>query len=36
MVDYVVCGKGAAASDADLTDGFVEHVLQRHRQEQGR
>ena len=36
IVDFVVCGNGAAASDADLTDGFVEHVLQRHRQEQGR
>jgi bifunctional ADP-heptose synthase (sugar kinase/adenylyltransferase) len=34
MVDFVVLGNDAAAPDADLTNGFVNHVLQRHRQEQ--
>jgi bifunctional ADP-heptose synthase (sugar kinase/adenylyltransferase) len=34
MVDFVVLGNGPAAPDADLTDRFVKHVLQRHRQEQ--
>ena len=40
MVDYVVLQNGqtprAAVADADLTQTFVEHVLERHRQEQDR
>jgi bifunctional ADP-heptose synthase (sugar kinase/adenylyltransferase) len=33
MVDYVVCGNGGSAADADLTERFVDHVLERHREE---
>jgi len=33
MVDFVVLGDGRAAMDADITERFVEHVLDRHRQE---
>jgi bifunctional ADP-heptose synthase (sugar kinase/adenylyltransferase) len=37
MVDYVVLQNGqpprTAATDADLTQGFIDHVLERHRQE---
>lgn len=37
MVDYVVLGNGdtpsATAADADLTERFIDHVLQRHREE---
>ena len=37
MVDYVVLGAGqwggAALMDADITEHFIEHVLERHRQE---
>jgi bifunctional ADP-heptose synthase (sugar kinase/adenylyltransferase) len=33
MVDYVVCGNGGPAGDTDLTERFIEHVLERHRQE---
>lgn len=40
MVDYVVLGNGArpanGAGDADITERFVQHVLERHRQEGGR
>lgn len=44
MVDYVVLGaepndgQPAAdpAADADLTERFIEHVLERHRRESGR
>jgi bifunctional ADP-heptose synthase (sugar kinase/adenylyltransferase) len=34
-VDYVVLGNGTsqAPNDADITGRFVEHVLERHRQE---
>lgn len=35
MVDYVVCGNGGPADDTDLTARFIEHVLERHRQETG-
>ncbi|HTW67007.1 MAG TPA: hypothetical protein VME17_20450 [Bryobacteraceae bacterium] len=39
MVDYVVLQNGQQArttpTDADLTERFVAHVLQRHRQERG-
>jgi bifunctional ADP-heptose synthase (sugar kinase/adenylyltransferase) len=35
MVDYVVLGNGAsdASTDAGITERFIEHVLERHRQE---
>lgn len=33
MVDYVVMGDGAAGTDGDITERFVEHVVRRHRQE---
>ena len=37
MVDYVVLGDGqsggAAPMDADISEHFIEHVLERHRQE---
>jgi bifunctional ADP-heptose synthase (sugar kinase/adenylyltransferase) len=33
MVDYVVCGNGGPGGDTDLTERFIEHVLERHRQE---
>jgi phosphoheptose isomerase len=33
IVDYVVCGNGGSAADADLTERFVDHVLERHREE---
>ena len=36
MVDYVVCGDGGSATDADLTERFINHVLERHRQESGK
>ena len=35
MVDYVVLGDGAQAEDAGLTERFIEHVLRRHRGENG-
>ena len=33
IVDYVVCGNGGSAADADLTARFIDHVLARHREE---
>ncbi len=33
MVDYVVLGEGTSASDSGVTERFIEHVLERHRQE---
>jgi bifunctional ADP-heptose synthase (sugar kinase/adenylyltransferase) len=36
MVDFVVLGNGDAAMDADVTERFIEHVLDRHRQESRR
>ncbi len=33
MVDFVVLGDGDGAADADITERFVAHVLDRHRQE---
>ena len=33
IVDYVVCGNGGSAADADLTQRFIDHVLERHREE---
>jgi glycerol-3-phosphate cytidylyltransferase-like family protein len=33
MVDYVVLGDGDAGGDADISERFIEHVLQRHAQE---
>lgn len=36
MVDYVVLGEGDAGSDADISERFVGHVLDRHRQEAAR
>jgi bifunctional ADP-heptose synthase (sugar kinase/adenylyltransferase) len=36
MVDYVVVGTERPAADADLTERFIDHVLERHRQESGR
>ena len=40
MVDYVVLGNPEAgagpAIDAGLTERFIDHVLERHRQESGR
>jgi bifunctional ADP-heptose synthase (sugar kinase/adenylyltransferase) len=36
MVDYVVLGAGRDASDTDITERFIEHVLQRHAQESAR
>jgi len=33
MVDYVVLGAEQPAADADLTERFIDHVLERHRQE---
>lgn len=33
MVDFVVLGDGQASVDADITEHFIEHVLDRHRQE---
>ena len=33
MVDFVVLVDRAASPDSDITERFVEHVLQRHRQE---
>jgi len=33
IVDYVVCGNGGSAADAGLTERFVDHVLERHREE---
>lgn len=33
MVDFVVLGGSESAIDADITERFVEHVLDRHRQE---
>jgi hypothetical protein len=38
MVDYVVLSDDPSAQpadDADVTGKFVDHVLRRHRQEQG-
>ena len=34
-VDYVVLGNGAHSSDASITERFIQHVLQRHREERG-
>lgn len=36
MVDFVVLGDSESAIDADITERFVEHVLDRHRQESTR
>jgi bifunctional ADP-heptose synthase (sugar kinase/adenylyltransferase) len=36
MVDFVVLGDGQSAMDADITKRFIEHVLDRHRQETAR
>jgi bifunctional ADP-heptose synthase (sugar kinase/adenylyltransferase) len=36
MVDFVVLGDGDANADADISERFVEHVLERHRQESRR
>ncbi|HEX5227392.1 MAG TPA: hypothetical protein VFW44_06760 [Bryobacteraceae bacterium] len=36
MVDFVVLSESGQAMDADLTERFVEHVLDRHRQEPAR
>jgi hypothetical protein len=40
MVDYVVLGGGEGGTgsplDADITEHFIEHVLQRHGQEMPR
>jgi bifunctional ADP-heptose synthase (sugar kinase/adenylyltransferase) len=36
MVDYVVLGDGDAGADADISERFIEHVLQRHAQESHR
>jgi bifunctional ADP-heptose synthase (sugar kinase/adenylyltransferase) len=33
MVDFVVLGDGQAGVDADITEGFIQHVLLRHGQE---
>jgi bifunctional ADP-heptose synthase (sugar kinase/adenylyltransferase) len=33
LVDFVVLGDGEANTDADVTEHFIEHVLERHRQE---
>jgi len=33
MVDYVVLGNEQPAADANLTERFIDHVLERHRQE---
>ena len=33
MVDYVVMGDGDRDTDRDITERFIEHVLQRHAQE---
>jgi bifunctional ADP-heptose synthase (sugar kinase/adenylyltransferase) len=33
MVDFVVLGEGQASVDADISERFIEHVLERHRQE---
>jgi bifunctional ADP-heptose synthase (sugar kinase/adenylyltransferase) len=35
MVDYVVLGDEQPAADADLTERFIDHVLERHREESG-
>jgi len=36
MVDYVVLGNGQPAADADITERFIDHVLERHRLESSR
>jgi len=36
MVDYVVLGDGDAGADADISERFIEHVLERHAQEPAR
>jgi len=36
MVDYVVLGDGDAGADADISERFIEHVLNRHVQESRR
>jgi bifunctional ADP-heptose synthase (sugar kinase/adenylyltransferase) len=33
IVDFVVLSDGEANVDADITEHFIEHVLERHRQE---
>jgi len=33
MVDFVVLGDGETGVDSDITQRFIEHVLERHRQE---
>lgn len=33
MVDYVVLGDGDRDADRDITERFIEHVLERHAQE---
>jgi hypothetical protein len=30
MVDYVVLGDGSAGQDADITERFIAHVVERH------
>jgi bifunctional ADP-heptose synthase (sugar kinase/adenylyltransferase) len=36
MVDFVVLGDGGAATDADLSERFVEHVLRNQQRESAR
>jgi bifunctional ADP-heptose synthase (sugar kinase/adenylyltransferase) len=36
MVDYVVLGTEQPAADSDLTERFINHVLEVHREETGR
>ena len=36
MVDYVVLGDEKVGADADISERFIEHVLQRHAQESRR
>jgi bifunctional ADP-heptose synthase (sugar kinase/adenylyltransferase) len=36
MVDYVVLGAEQPAADSDLTEHFINHVLEVHREETGR
>ena len=36
MVDYVVLGTEQLAADSDLTEHFINHVLEVHREETGR
>jgi bifunctional ADP-heptose synthase (sugar kinase/adenylyltransferase) len=36
LVDFVVLGEGTTAADADVTERFIGHVIERHRQESAR